>query len=63
MVKTQVVDVGYEDYKLVIFEPNACGLEERCVLIPEVLTSVDTNNEVVLVLENHGCEPTYLEAG
>ena len=29
--------------------------------MPEVLTSVDTNNKVVLVLENHGCEPIYLK--
>ena len=31
--------------------------------MPEALTSVDINNKVVLVLENHGCEPIYLEAG
>ena len=31
--------------------------------MPEALTSVDTNDKVVLVLENHGCEPIYLEAG
>ena len=63
MVKTQVAGVGYEDCKLVIFEPNACGMEEGCILMPEALTSVDINNKVVLVLENHGCEPIYLEAG
>ena len=60
MVKTQVAGVSYEDGKLVIFEPNACGMEEGCILMP---TSVDINNKVVLVLENHGCEPIYLEAG
>ena len=38
-------------------------MEEGCVLIPEALTSVDINNQVVLVLENHRCEPIYLEAG
>ena len=63
MVKTQVAGVSYEDCKLVIFEPNACGMEEECILMPEALTSVDTNNKVVLVLENYGCEPIYLEAG
>ena len=65
MVKTQVAGVDYEDCKLVIiFESNACGFEEGCILMPEALTSVDTIiNKVVLVLENHGCEPIYLEAG
>ena len=63
MVKTQVAGVGYEDCKLVIFKPNDCGLEEGCILMPEILTNVNTNNKVVLVLENHGCEPIYLEAG
>ena len=63
MVKTQVAGVSYEDCKLVIFEPNVCGMEEGCILMPEALTSVDINKKVVLVLENHGCEPIYLEAG
>ena len=53
MVKTST-GVGYEDCKLIIFEPNACGLEEGCVLIPKTLTSVNTNNKVALVLKNHG---------
>ena len=48
---------------VVIFEPNACGSEEGCVLMPKALTSVDTDNKVVLVLESHGSEPIYLEAG
>ena len=34
--------------------------EKKGVLSPETFTSVDDNNEV---LENHGCEPVYLEAG
>ena len=63
MVKTQVAGVSYEDCKLVIFKPNACGMKEGCILMPEALTSVDINNKVVLVLENHGCEPIYLEVG
>ena len=63
MVKTQVAGVSYEDCKLVIFEPNVCGMEEGCILMPEALTSVDINKKVVLVLENHVCEPIYLEAG
>ena len=30
---------------------------------PEVLVCLDTSNECTLMLENHGCEPVYLEPG
>ena len=46
-----------------MLEPNIDELEERFLLFPETFTSVDDYNEIVLVLENHGCEPVYLEVG
>ena len=47
-----------------IFEPDFDGLEEKCLLAPETLTNTNVNDSsIVLVLQNHGCEPIYLEAG
>ena len=63
MVRTQIFDVTYEECNCALFEPNIDELEERCLLSPETFTSVDDNNEIVLVLENHECELVYLEAG
>ena len=63
MARTQVAGASSEDCELILFEPNLGELEEKCLLAPEILTSITTNNNMVLVLENHGCEPIYLEAG
>ena len=63
MVRTQIFNVIYGGCNCVLFEPNIDELEGRCLLAPETFTSVDDNNEIVLVLENHGCKPVYLEAG
>ena len=63
MVRTQIFNVTYGGCNCVLFEPNIDELEGRCLLAPETFTSVDDNNGIVLVLENHGCEPVYLEAG
>ena len=63
MIRTQVAGASSEDYELILFEPNLSELEEKCLLAPEILTSITTDNNTVLVLENHGCEPIYLEAG
>ena len=58
-----VFHVTYGGCNCILFEPNIDELERRCLLAPETFTSVDDNNGIVLVLENHGCEPVYLEAG
>ena len=64
MVRTQIAGAISEGGELMIFEPNFDGLEEKCLLAPETLTNTNVNNSsIVLVLENHGCEPIYLEAG
>ena len=60
MVRTQVTGASSEDCELILFEPNLGELEEKCLLAPEIITSVTTNNNMVLVLENHRCEPIYL---
>ena len=45
-----------------IFEPQLTN-EENCLLAPEALNSPDLTNRFNLILENHGCEPVYLESG
>jgi len=45
-----------------MFEPNNDKLEDSYLSAPEALVYFDTNNNT-LVLENHGCEPVYLEPG
>ena len=45
-----------------IFEPQLTN-EENCLLAPEALISPDLTNRFNLILENHGCEPVYLESG
>ena len=43
-----------------IFEPQLTN-EENCLLAPESLISPDLTNRFNLILENHRCEPVYLE--
>ena len=45
-----------------IFEPQLTN-EENCLLAPEALISPDLTNRLNVILENHGCEPVYLESG
>ena len=61
MVRMQVAGVNCEDCNFILFESEYSELEEKCLLAPETLISVHDNNRMVLVLENHGCEPIYLE--
>ena len=64
MVRTQIAGASSEGCEFMIFEPNFDGLEEKCLLAPKTLTNTNVKNStIVLVSENHGCEPTYLEAG
>ena len=63
MVRTQIAGASSEDCELILFEPNLGKLEEKCLLAPEILTSITTDNNMVLVLKNHGCEPIYLKTG
>ena len=64
MVRTQIAGANSEGGELMMFEPNFDGLEEKCLLAPETLTNTNVNDSsIALVLENHGCEPKYLEAG
>ena len=46
-----------------IFEPLLTSFEENCLLALEALVSPDPANKFNLILENHGCEPVYLESG
>ena len=46
-----------------IFEPLLTSFEENCLLAPEALVSLDPDNRFNWILENHGCEPVYLESG
>ena len=63
MVRTQIAGASSEVCEFMIFEPNFDGLEEKCLMAPETLTNTNVNNStIVLVLENHGYEPIYLEA-
>ena len=62
-MRTQIFNVTYGGCNCILFEPNIEELEGSCLLALETFTSVDDNNGIVLVLENHGCEPVYLEAG
>ena len=46
-----------------MFEPIIDNLEGSFLSDPEGLVCLDNNNRCILVLENHGCEPVYLEPG
>ena len=61
--RTQVAGISYKNCELILFEPNLGELEEKCLLAPEILTSITTINNMVLVLESHECEPINLEVG
>ena len=64
MVRTQIAGTNSEGGEFMIFEPNFDGLEEKYLLAPETFTNINVNDSsIVLVLDNHGCEPVYLEAG
>ena len=64
MVRTQIAGANSEGGEFMIFEPNFDGLEKKCLLAPETLINANVNDSsIVLVLENYGCEPIYLEAG
>ena len=52
--------VTYEGCNGTLSKPN---IEGRYLVAPETFTSVDDNNGIVLVMENHGCKPAYLEVG
>ena len=53
---------SFEQQQL-IFEPLLTSFKENCLLAPEALVSLDPANRFNLILENHGCEPVYLESG
>ena len=40
MVRTQVAGASSEACELILFEPNLSELEEKCLLAPEILTSI-----------------------
>ena len=62
MVRIQIAGANSEGGEFMIFEPNFDRLEEKCLLAPETLTNTNVNDSsIVLVLENHRCEPIYLE--
>ena len=60
-VRVQVTNNLFGQQHL-IFEPQLTN-EENCLLAPETLISPDLTNRFNLILENHGCEPIYLESG
>ena len=62
LVRVQVTKNSFEQQQL-IFEPLLTSFEENCLLAPEALVSLDPGNRFNLILENHGCEPVYLESG
>ena len=61
LVRVQVTNNLFGQQHL-IFEPQLTN-EENCLLAPEALISPDLTNRFNLILENHGCEPVYLESG
>ena len=61
LVRVQVTN-NLLGQQYLIFEPQLTN-EENCLLAPEALISPDLTNRFNLILENHGCEPVYLELG
>jgi len=62
-VRAQVKDVLFDQQFVTMLEPNIDNLEGSFLSVPEGLVCLDNDNRCILVLENHGCEPVYLESG
>ena len=63
LVRVEVRGVLVDQQYVTMFEPNNDKLEDSYLSAPEALVCFDANNKGTLVLENHGCEPVYLEPG
>jgi len=55
-------DVGCKRSPSYHFEPSS-ELKEKGMLMPEAAVEPDGEDCVVLVVENHGCEPVEVEEG
>ena len=62
LVRAEVKDICFDRQLVTMFEPNIVELEGSFLSAPEALVCLD-GNKCTLVLENHGCEPVYLEPG
>ena len=50
-------------HSLSLFEPNSVDLQGKGLIISEAVVELDDNDCMVVVVENHGCEPVLVDAG
>jgi len=63
LLRAEVKGASSIEQHVSVFEPNLDKLKDSYLSAPEALVCLDINNNCMLVLEDHGCEPVYLESG